>query len=81
MQNSVGYKATMEFWRKIGAGTTEDTFVDTRNGGNPTTRTGAVARLEELKSDKDWSSRLLRGDAATKREFDNLMQMIHGSAA
>jgi hypothetical protein len=28
MQKPIGYKNTMEFWRKIGAGTTEDTFVD-----------------------------------------------------
>lgn len=81
MQGAIGYKATMEFWRKIGAGTTEDTFIDTATGGNPTTRTGAVARLEELKTDKDWSARLLRGDATARREFDNLMQMIHGAAA
>lgn len=82
MQNSVGYKATMEFWRKIGAGTNEDTFVDAGQGaGAPTTRSGATARLNELKADKDWSARLLKGDAATKREFEGLMQLIHGAAA
>lgn len=81
MQNAIGYKATMEFWRKIGAGTSEDTFVDTTQGANPTTRNGARARLNDLKADKEWSTRLLKGDAATKREFDSLMTMIHGSAA
>lgn len=82
MQNTIGYKATMEFWRKIGAGTTEDTFVENTGGGtNPVTRAGAVARLSELKADKAWASRLLAGDAATKREFDGLMQLIHGEAA
>lgn len=81
MEQSIGYKATMEFFRKIGAGTSEDTFVDTSHGGNPTTRNGALARLEELKADKDWAARLLKGDAAAKRDFSNLMQLIHGSAA
>ena len=80
MQNQIGYKATMEFWRKIGAGTSEDTFVDTRPGGTPTTRNGAVARLAELKADPDWSARLLKGSATEKREFENLMQLIHGAA-
>lgn len=81
MEQAVGYKTTMEFWRKIGAGTSEDTFIDTSHGGNPTTRNGAMARLEELKADRDWAGRLLKGDAAARREFDSLMQMIHGSAA
>ena len=81
MQDKIGYKATMEFWRKIGSGTSEDTFVDTASGGNPTTRNGATARLAELKGDKEWAGRLLKGDAAAKREFDGLMQLIHGSAA
>jgi hypothetical protein len=81
MQQSIGYKATMEFWRKIGSGTTEDTFVDHAAGGNPTTRNGAVARLAELKADQAWAARLLKGDAATKREFEGLMQLIHGAAA
>lgn len=81
MQDAVGYKATMEFWRKIGAGTSEDTFVDTASGGNPTTRNGATARLEELKADKAWSERLLKGDVQARRDLDSLMQLIHGSAA
>lgn len=81
MQNEIGYKATMEFWRKIGAGTSEDTFVENARGAAPTTRNGAVARLAELKADTDWTARLLKGDAAAKREFDNLIQQIHGAAA
>lgn len=81
MQSQIGYKATMEFWRKIGAGTNEDTFVDTANGGNPTTRNGAMARLTELKGDQAWAQRFLKGDVAAKREFDSLMALIHGAAA
>jgi len=81
MQNQIGYKATMEFWRKIGAGTTEDTFVDTNTGANPTTRNGAVARLAELQADKAWTERYLKGDAAARREMDSLMTLIHGAAA
>lgn len=81
LEGEVGYAKVMEMFRKVGAGTNEDTFVDTASGGNPTTRNGAVARLAELKSDAGWGKRLLAGDASTKREFDGLMQLIHGSAA
>ena len=81
MEQAIGYKATMEFWRKIGAGTTEDTFVDVSKGGSPTTRNGAVARKAELEGDPDWVSRFLKGGAKEKQEMDSLLAQIHGAAA
>ncbi len=81
MQNSIGYKATMEFWRKIGAGTSEDTFVDNSHGGNPTTRNGAVARRAELMSDPDWTKRYLAGSSREVAEMNNLLTLIAGDAA
>lgn len=81
LEGELGYANVMEMFRKVGAGTNEDTFVDSVQGGNPTTRSGAVARLAELTADKEWSARLTKGGAAERREFDNLMAMIHGVAA
>jgi hypothetical protein len=71
----------MEFWRKIGSGTTEDTFVESGHGGNPVTMNGAKARITELQADPEWTARYLKGMPKEKQEMDNLMQLIYGSAA
>lgn len=81
LETTLGYKRTMELFHRIGAGTTEDTFTEGGSSTSPTTRNGATARLAELKSDADWVGKLLKNDAATRREFDSLMQLIHGEAA
>jgi hypothetical protein len=81
MEKAIGYKATMEFWRKIGAGTTEDTFVDATKGGSPTTRNGAIARKAELEGDPAWVERYVKGDAKARQEMDSLLAQIHGVAA
>lgn len=85
LESQIGYGKVMEMFRKIGAGTSEDTFVsggrsDTGDG-KPATAEAAQARLKELKADKAWGKRLFAGDAATKREFDGLMQQIAGYVA
>ncbi len=81
MEDAIGYKSTMEFWRKIGAGTTEDTFHEAGQTGNPVTMNGARARITELQNDPEWTSRYLKGMAKEKAEMDNLMQLLHGAAA
>jgi len=81
MEDAIGYKATMEFWRKIGSGTTEDTFVESGHGGNPVTMNGAKARITELQADPEWTARYLKGMPKEKAEMDNLMQLLYGSAA
>lgn len=82
LENVVGYAKIMEMFRKIGAGTSEDTFIEGKGGGGGiNTREGAQARLAELQTDKDWAGRLLKGDVAARREFDSLTQMIAGVAA
>jgi hypothetical protein len=78
MESQIGYAATMEAMRKIGALGAEDPFVQggTSGSGNPATREGAQARLNELVADKAWGARLSAGDAAAKREFESLTQLI-----
>lgn len=79
----VGYADIMEAMRKIGAGTSEDTFIDrgARGGpGNPVTREGAVARKAELMNDSAWAKRYLGGGAAEKMEMDGLNIMIDGES-
>jgi len=84
LEGQIGYAAVMNAMRKIGMGTSEDTFVERGASGGTaqtvgvTTREGAVARLNELKADKAWGAKLLSGDAATRREWTALEQMAAG---
>jgi hypothetical protein len=82
LEGQVGYAATMEAFRKIGAGTTEDMFVDSVRGtaGNPVTREGAIARKAELEKNAVWVKRYLSGDADAGREMNALIQQIDGVA-
>jgi hypothetical protein len=80
LENVVGYAKIMEMFRKIGAGTSEETFIEGGGSGNPATVQGAQARLDELKADQAWGKRLLAGDSAAKREFENLTQLIASAA-
>lgn len=85
MEGQIGYVNLMEVMRKIGVGTSEDTFTEAGQGGAPTTVNGAKARLAELQADRDWARKLVdkdaAGHAAVRREFDNLMLQIHGGEA
>lgn len=81
LEGELGGASVMEMFRKFGAGTSEDPFHDGGQNGAPTTQNGAKAQLAQLMADPAWGKRLTAGDAATKREFDNLMLTIHGQAA
>ncbi len=82
MEGQIGYASTMEAMRKIGTGTTEDTFIERGVGGSGvvTTREGAVSRKAELMADKDWGARYLKGGTAEAAEMNALNQMIDGEA-
>ncbi len=82
LENLVGYADTMEALRKIGVGTSEDTFVDrgTNTNGQVTTREGAVARKAELMRDPAWADRYLKNGSAEVREMTALNMMITGAA-
>lgn len=81
LEKSLGYAKVMEMFRKIGAATSEDTFIEGGGSGNPATREGAHARKAELMADQAWAKRYLAGGAAEKREMDALNQLIAGVAA
>lgn len=82
-ENLIGYAGIMETLRKIGVGTSEDTFVDRgiTTNGQVTTKEGAVARKQELMADVAWRDRYLKGGAAEKREMTALNMMITGTGA
>ena len=76
LEGVAGYAAVMEAMRKVGAGTSEETFVEGGGSGMPATSGAAQARLNELMNDAAWGKRLLAGDAATVREFNALTQQV-----
>jgi hypothetical protein len=82
LEKSLGYAKVMEIFRKIGAGTSEDTWKDGDTpGGNVMTRDAAVARKRELMRDQAWVKRYTEGDMAAKTEMLNLNQLIVGQQA
>lgn len=81
IKSAVGPDVAAEMFRKIGAGTTEDTFVDNKGGGSPVTRNGAIARRAELEADKDFMKRYLAGGAKETQEMNALIAQIVGEAA
>lgn len=83
LEGQIGYAAVMDAMRKIGAGTSEDQFVErgAAGGGNVTTRPGAMSRKAELMGDQAWCKRYLSGEVQAKQEMDALNTMIDGEAA
>ena len=81
LESQVGYSAVMEMFRKIGAGTSEDSFVEGKTAGAATTAASAQARLNELQNDQGWTKKLMSGDVAARREFEALTEQIAGVSA
>lgn len=82
LENQIGYAATMELFRRIGSGTSEDMWHDGNKGpaGHPTTLEGAQSQLKQLESDKEWGKRLRAGDAATVAQWTALTNQIAAAA-
>lgn len=80
LEKQIGYSAVMNAMRKIGVGTSEDNFIERGggSGGTPTTASGALSRLNELKADKAWSAKLMAKDTATVREWQTLEAQAAG---
>jgi hypothetical protein len=79
IERAIGLDVAAELFRKIGIGTNEDTFVEGRStGGQPATSEAAQSRLNDLKSDPEWTKRYLSGSQKERREFHALMEQITG---
>jgi len=79
LRGTLGEYQTMEMFRRIGAATSEDTFVEgSQATGAPTTLPGAQAELNRLMADDAWGRRLTAGDVEARRQFEALTQQITG---
>jgi hypothetical protein len=76
LENQVGYKGLMEVFRTIGLKMGEDKFVSNDAKTGLMTRDGATARLNELKADQAWVTRLNNGDTAARKEFEQLTTIM-----
>lgn len=80
LEKVVGYSKVMDMMHTIGVRIGEDKFV-TNNapGGNGALSADqATAALAEKQADSGWVAKLMAGDAATLKEFDQLTQIKSG---
>lgn len=82
IRSQIGLAKFAQMMHKVGTALGEDRFVtiDPASTGvrQPMTRNQAVARLNDLKTDKDWGKRLLSGDKVAKQEFEDLTRLAAG---
>lgn len=83
LEKVVGFGKMMEALRTAGQKFGEDKYVANRapGGSGVMTREQAKAKLDELKSDTDWTRKFSLGDKAAMREFNALTEMIAGAEA
>src|SRR5262249_19841113 len=75
----IGFDRTAEMLRKIGVGTSDDTFHEGAAGSRASpTAESAAARLAELQNDKAWNAPLLKGVVQARQELDALMKQSIG---
>ncbi|VWC95938.1 hypothetical protein BLA39750_02222 [Burkholderia lata] len=80
LSDSIGHKATMELFQKIGSRMGEDSFVagDGKEPfGNALTPGQAKARIAELMKDKTFTARYLNKDADAKAEMERLHKFAY----
>lgn len=80
MESVVGYAGLHNILLTIGQKIGEDKFIGGHgvNNDGVMSKEQAQARINELKADKDWVGRWMKGGSAEKREFDNLTRLIAG---
>jgi hypothetical protein len=79
LEKAVGYSRVMEMFRKVGAGSNEDAFVQGKQGGEFLTGAQtAQARLNELMANPQWGQRLVANDPEARREYEQLTRIISG---
>lgn len=80
LKGSIGYAATMELFRNIGARMGEGNFIDGGNNqkGPAMTVEAAQYRLDQLQNDAEWFKRFQAGGAVENKEFNELTAMASG---
>lgn len=85
IERALGYKQTMNFFKKIGEGLGEAAFASSEFGDGTSSGTGArtpaqaQAEIQSLKSDKQFAKKLSEGDVAARRKWDQLHVWAYAS--
>ena len=75
MENALGTKDMLKFFANVGKGMGEDAFVDGQSSGKfGLSPEAARVRINQLKSDPDWTAKYLGGNADAKSELERLMR-------
>jgi len=80
LQQSMGHKATMQFFADLGAKMGEADFVAGNHNekfGNAMTPGQAKAKIDELRRDRDFVARYAKGDATAMAEMTRLHSFAH----
>jgi hypothetical protein len=79
LRKALGVEGAMKFLHSIGQKLGEDTFVAANGGqkfGNVMTPDAARARITALKTDKEFSTKLMNGNVEAKAEWDRLHMFL-----
>jgi len=80
LENAVGYTKVMELFHKIGSSVGESKFVggaQSRESGHLTPEV-ALAEIQNLRGDSEFTAKYLAGDAAAKKRMTDLHRMAYG---
>jgi hypothetical protein len=80
LEDTIGYARTMDTLRNIGTKIGEDKFVRPAGPGGAQIQTAdqVKARIEELKTNKEWVARYTSGDKAALKEMTDLNRLLVG---
>lgn len=80
IEGAIGTKEMLKLFSSIGKGLGEDAYVDGgKSGGFGMSPEAARVRIGQLKSDPEWSSKYLSGNADAKAELERLMRSAYPS--
>ena len=72
LENAIGYKRVFELMHKVGVKLGEDNFAGDGQASMQYSPGAASERLNQLRSDKDWSARVIAGDRKAIDEKETL---------
>lgn len=80
IEDAIGTASLLKMFSKIGNGLAEASFEGGENAsqGFGTSKDAAIARINALKSDQNWTAKYLAGDVQAKSEMTRLMQLAYG---
>jgi len=81
MERAIGTATMMKLFQAVGAGLGEAKFRQGDGGTGMMTPAQAQQRINELKSNKDWTTAYLNGDKVKSKEMQDLIAMAFPSEA